>query len=346
MIGDAVMSLPFVRSAAASFDVHVTCAEHSAGIFKLVLPEDRVIAWTPPWLIEGGGPAKWRNAGFGRFIQRVKAVRAGVAVSVWGDARVHVLMGLSGCGIRAGFPMTANNFYASHLPWRKKQIRIGALITLAGSILARRPLLTRKVNRRDYYQHHVEDFRDLAEALGIAWDETRPWLPAPAMRKSGRPVWLVHPGARFEGRRWPVEAFGRIIREVLAPAGVEVLFVRPPEINETPPLPAGAEVLAPGNLREFMDICARADVLLCNDTSIPHMGAALGKLVITIYSDTEPRWFAPRGNERHIVMRDVCPHRPCLDHCVMPSYICLEAVTYEMVREKVLSILEEGAVRA
>jgi ADP-heptose:LPS heptosyltransferase len=270
-------------------------------------------------------------------------VRADVAASGWADARVHLLMGLCGARIRAGFPMTAENFYASHLPWRRKQIRIGALMYGAGSFLGMRPLLTRKVRRADYYQHHVEDFRDLAGALGIAWDETRPWLPAPATPSSGPPVWLVHPGARFAGRRWPLESFGRIIREVLAPAGAKVLFVRAPELaGAVPQLPGGVEVVSPGSLREFMDLCATAEVLLCNDTGVSHMGAALGKRVVTIFSDQEPRWFAPRGSERHAVWRDVCPHRPCMDHCVMPSYICLEAVTYEMVREQVLSILEEA----
>jgi heptosyltransferase-2 len=194
----------------------------------------------------------------------------------------------------------------------------------------------------------VTDFEDLARALGIPWDETPPWLPAPAaplniapIRKGG-PVWLVHPGARFEGRRWPVASFLKIVREVLLPAGAKVLFVRAPEIRDAlPEMPDEVEVLAPASLREFMGICGMADVLLCNDTGVSHMGAALGKRVVTIFSDQEYRWFAPRGSERYAVSRDVCPHRPCLDRCVMPAYICLDAITYEIVREKVLSILGE-----
>lgn len=346
MIGDAVMSLPFVRSAESAFEVYVTCAGHSAGIFKMVLPEERVIAWTPPWIVEGGGVAKWRNAGIAGFLRRVRAVRPDVAASVWADARGHLLMGMTGAKARAGFLMTPNNLYASHLPWRRKQIKIGALLNFAGSIMTMRPLLTKKVNRGDYYQHHVEDFRDLAGALGIPWDESPPWLPAGArsagLRAGGPPVWLVHPGARFEGRRWPVESFVRIIREVLSPAGAKVLFVRAPEIREAlPPLPEGVELLAPGSLAEFMELCRTADVLLCNDTGVSHMGAALGKCVVSIFSDQERRWFAPRGSERNAVSHDVCPHRPCLDRCVMPSFICLEAVTYEMVREKVLSVVQD-----
>ncbi len=350
MIGDAVMSLPFVRSAAAAFDVFVTCAEHSAGIFKMAMPEECIIPWTPPWIAEGGGAARWLNCGLPAYLRKLRAVRPALAASVWADPRVHFLMVKSGARVRAGFPMTANNLYASQLPWRKKQIRIGAFLNAAGALAAMRPLLTRKVNRGAYYQHHVDDFKDLAAALEIQWDETPPWLPAPgpqgyaAASGKERPTWLVHPGARFEGRRWPMAFFVKIAREVLVPAGVHVLFIRPPEIRDAlPPMPPGVEVLEPASLREFLGICGIADVLLCNDTGVSHMGAALGKRVITIFSDQEPRWFAPRGSEALAVSRDVCPHRPCLDRCVMPGYICLEAVTYEMVREKVLPLLAEPA---
>lgn len=345
MIGDAVMSLPFLRSAAAGgYDVFVTCAPGSAGIFNLVLPAERILPWEPPWLgAEGGGAARWKQAGVPQYLQHLKALRPDVVASGWAEARGHLLMGLTGARVRAGFPMTATNLYASHLPWRKKQLRMSPLLYAAGRALTLRPLLTVKVHRRDYYQHHVEDFRDLAGALGIPWDETRPWLPVRTTPMQSRPVWLVHPGARFEGRRWPLENFGRIVREVLAPAGVKVVFVRAPEVGGAlPPLPPDVEVLAPGSLRELLEICGGVDVLLCNDTGVSHMGAALGKRVVTIFSNQEPRWFAPRGSEQYAISADCCPHRPCLDHCVMPSYVCMEAITYDRVREKVLSILAGG----
>jgi ADP-heptose:LPS heptosyltransferase len=336
MIGDAVMSLPFVRSAETAFEVYVTCAEHSAPIFNMLLPADRIIPWTPPWISK----SKWNAPQLAQYLHRLRSVRASVAASVWADSRVHFLMGLSGAKVRVGFPMTENNFYASQLPWRQKQIRIGGLLYIAGSIVAMRPLLTEKTNRSHYYQHHVDDFRNLAAAVGIPWDETRPWLPPRTVPTESRPVWLVHPGARFAGRRWPLDSFAKIVRDILVPRAIKVLFVQPPELTEPMPiLPSSVIVISPGNLGAFLDICGTADVLLCNDTGVSHMGAALGKRVLTIFTDQEPRWFAPRGSEAYTVTADVCPHRPCLDRCVMPSYICLEAITYDQVRDKVLSML-------
>jgi len=347
LIGDAIMSLPFVRSAEAAFEVYVACAEVSASIFKMVLPPERVLAWTPPWFIEGGGISKWRKAGIPAYVRRLRAVRAEVASSGWADARGHLLMALCGAKVRAGFPMNSMNFYASRLPWRRKQIRLGKFIGAAGSLLTARPLLTRKLRRAAYEQHHVEDFHQLADSLGIAWDERRPWLPQLKTSEgrgadTERPLWLVHPGARSPIRRWPLASFLKVVREVLAPSGARVFFVRPPEMrDELPPLPAEVEIVTPASLQELLEICDKVDLLLCNDTGVSHMGAALGKRTVSIFSSANPNWFAPRGCEKYLVAADVCPHRPCLDHCVMPSYICMEAVTYEMVCEKVLAALHD-----
>jgi len=77
-----------------------------------------------------------------------------------------------------------------------------------------------------------------------------------------------------------------------------------------------------------------ADFLICNDTGVSHIGAALGKPVISIFGASLPQWFGPYDNSAFAVQHDVCPHRPCLDRCVMPSYVCIEAVTVEMVRQQ------------
>jgi ADP-heptose:LPS heptosyltransferase len=253
-------------------------------------------------------------------------------------------MALSGAKVRAGFRMNPMNFYASRLPWRHKQVKIGRLLSAAGALLMMRPLLTENVTRSEYEQHHVLDFRDLSQALGIAWDERRPWLPltnSAAGAATQRPVWLVHPGAHSPIRRWPLDSFVKVVRELLVPSGAKVIFIRPPEIRELPPLPAEVDIVAPADLHGLLAACSSADLLLCNDTGVSHMGSALGKFTVAIFSSANPNWFAPRGSENYVISHNVCPHRPCLDRCVMPSYICLEAVTYEMVREKVLLALHD-----
>ena len=356
MIGDAIMSLPFVRSAAARFEVWVCCAPGCVAVFETVLPKERIIAWQPPWLVESGKYAwrRWRKSGVGDLVRRVRAVRADVAVSVWADARTHILMGLSGARERVGFPMVAVNHYANHLPWRRRQLVVGGVLTaLAGVALGRR-LLTRKLVRANYRQHHVENWRQLAEALSLSWDARAPWfaagtagvsaeLSALVARAPGRPVWVVHPGGRVPEQRWPLGGFERVIREVLLPAGVLVLVVKPPEVEFGAEWEGLAPVVKPGILAELFAVVNLADVVLCNDTGVAHVAAGLGKRVVGIFTASEPDWFAPWGSREYVVRQPVCPHHPCLGRCVMPTVICRDAVTVELVAARVRQVLAERA---
>lgn len=349
MMGDAIMSLPFVRAAQERFEVRAACAPAGREVFQMVLPADRVIDWQPPWLTPRGRDHEpWRRSGWRAFVAQTRAVRADVAVCVWPDARTHILMGLSGAKERVGFPMVAANFYANHLGWRKRQLLFGPLLGAFASVCLTRPLLTRKLVRRDYRQHHIENWRQLAEALELRWDAAPPWLNAPEgglpadvrsfldqARQQRRTVWLVHPGARTPNRRWPVENFKRVIAETLRPAGAAVVVVKPPELEWHSDFGEGALVAAPANLAELARLTGSVDRVLCNDTGMAHVAAALGKRTVAVFTANLPEWFAPYGSADLAVASDACPHRPCLDRCVMPSFVCRDAVSVELVAARV-----------
>src|SRR5205823_4279178 len=104
------------------------------------------------------------------------------------------------------------------LGWRKRQIWFGRVLGLIATIVLRRPLLTHRLKRDAYLQHHLEDWRQLAETLELDWNTTVPWfrpalvrLPAEVeqwikgVRLARQKVWLWHLGARWQGRRWPTE---------------------------------------------------------------------------------------------------------------------------------------------
>ena len=97
----------------------------------------------------------------------------------------------------------------------------------------------------------------------------------------------------------------------------------------------GVLIYRPGSLAEFFSIVDAVDYVVCNDTGVSHVAAALGKRVVCIFGANLPQWFAPYHNLDLVVQNNVCPHRPCLDQCVMPSYICIESVTVEMVQQQI-----------
>lgn len=346
MMGDAIMSLPFIRAALERHQVFVCCTASGAPIFERVLPPDQILVWNPPWTSEEKkyAPGKWAASGLGSCLRRLRSIRATTAVTVWADARVHLLMALSGARRRIGFPMSDLNYYASQLPERQKQLRFGRALNAVAGLLLWRPLLTEKINRRDRWQHHVEGWRQLAEALHLNWNASMPWLSAPAgtlapaladflgrARRAGRPVWLVHPGARTPNRRWSFQNFSRVIREFFLARGMAVLLIQPAEVPFQEEFGEDVLILGASGLDVFFQALGQVNGVLCNDTGVSHAAAALGKKVVTIFTANLPGWFAPFGNRQFAIEQDSCAFRPCLDQCRMPSFVCRDAITPELV---------------
>ena len=347
LLGDAVMSFPFVRAAQTSYDVFVCCSPQAAKAYELILPADRIFRTDlPSW-----NPA--RRTGLAAEAHRkvcasLRALEASVGATVWADVRVHLFMKSLGLPQRIGFPMNRKNYYGHHLAWRERNLRIGqAIQTLAN--FGGRKLLTTSGDRRDYQQHHVTDWVQLAEFLGLSCDLDTPWLDPTSSRailpekaesffagNAGRKIWLLHPGASCEWRRWP--HFQKLLQTVFAPANVPLVILQDPA---APPVAATHDnclVWPMSTLPDFVALAARCDYILCNDSAACHIGAALKKHVITIFSSGSSAWFAPYS-QRTLIESTLCPYRPCLDKCQQPRYICLDEITLEKVAQPIQALL-------
>jgi ADP-heptose:LPS heptosyltransferase len=340
LLGDAVMSLPFLRAARTPYDVYVCCSPAAAKAYELVLPAERIFRTEAPW----SKPGK-NSAGVDRgALAAVRDLRADIGVTVWADVRVHLLMWRLGIQERIGFPMNARNYYAHHLSWRKRHLRIGKTIQAVAKAVGIRPLTT-ALERRDYLQHHVVTWAQLGESLGLSPDMESPWLDAPALpdaarpffeRNAGRKIWLLHPGAGREWRRWP--HFQQLVDTVLGPAQVPLVIVQDPAAAAVRPAHDNCLLWPLGPLAEFVAVTARCDVILGNDSAAAHIGAALRKHVVAIFTSGSSEWFAP-FTKRTLIESTCCVYRPCLDRCLQPSYICREEITLGRVAQSVKQIL-------
>ena len=98
--------------------------------------------------------------------------------------------------------------------------------------------------------------------------------------------------------------------------------------------PAGSivtETVRPLTVPELVDILGRSDLLLCNDSGPGHIAAACGRPVIPIFGPTDPGGFRPWGDQHHLVIRDICPWRPCFDYCKFREPYCLTKLLPERV---------------
>ncbi|PAW77647.1 MAG: hypothetical protein B9S32_10225 [Verrucomicrobia bacterium Tous-C9LFEB] len=345
MLGDAILSLPFVRGAMEQHEVTVCCLPKTAPIYRWILPPERIIEWEVPWDCAKPAREKWTD--FRRVTQQIRALHFDTVVSVWPDARVHIWMALLGIPQRISFPMTRLNYVGWQRPWRGRQLQLGKVLEWIGAIGLLRPLLTRKLSKHDSNQRHWMNWQQIAEALDTPWRAETPWLPtdpstlAPDFtqfiqqeRALGRPIWMVHPGARMANRRWAPERFQQILDNYFPAHGISVVVLRPPD-SPALDVRCGHQLdYAAGSLTELAAATAQVDGVLCNDSMMMHLAAALGCRVVPLFSAGGRGWFAPFQNDEFIAYVDICPHCPCLDRCLMPSPICIEQLGVDIVQQK------------
>ncbi len=336
-LGDAVMSLPFVRGASEHYEVHILCRPVVAPVFQLLVKPPHIHEWEPPWAegCEQGGRASLRGAcGMGRQLREKKF---DVAVCAWADARCGLLMAKTRVSRRVGFPMTHGNYYGADLPWRRKRRWLGHILEWTWNITHPQfPMLTNALHRDSAEQAHMRCWEQIAKTLNISCNTSVPWLKAPTLPGSisaltetpiprENPILLIHPHARLPSKQWPLARWRELLRKLLISARYSILEIVPPGYE---PLGIADNLLV--NTPDVATLTATldaADAVLCHDSFPAHLAAALGKPVITIFGSGEPDWFAPWNNRHRVVQQRVCPLHPCLDRCGMDSYLCLDQIS-------------------
>jgi ADP-heptose:LPS heptosyltransferase len=171
-------------------------------------------------------------------------------------------------------------------------------------------------------EHEVLRYLRLLEALGVPskgrhleFPLTEPdWAEWRAL-KLERYV-CIHPGSQLPSRRWPPERFAQVA-DALAMEGWRVVltgtqneaalvetvkrFMREPAVSL-----AGRTSL--GGLAALI---SRARLLVCNDTGVSHIAAAMRTPSVVVCSGADPQRWAPLNRQLHRVLCHDVPCRPC-----------------------------------
>ncbi len=153
-------------------------------------------------------------------------------------------------------------------------------------------------------EHEVARWCRLVAAWGAGCGpedlRLRPLPPAPV---SG-PV-VVHPGAAFAARRWPVQRWAAVVGELTA-AGHEVHVT-----GTADEAVLGAALAAAGavdrcgalDLDGLADLVGSARLVLSGDTGTAHVATALGVPSVLLFGPTPPHWWGPAIDaDRHAVL--------------------------------------------
>jgi ADP-heptose:LPS heptosyltransferase len=117
----------------------------------------------------------------------------------------------------------------------------------------------------------------------------------------------VHPGASVPSRRWSPEQFA-VVADTLVDYGLQVILTGSvAEVGLTETVAEAMQfpslnLAGRTNLGALAALLSDARLLVCNDTGVSHLAAALRTPSVVIFTDSNPARWAPLNRDRHRVV--------------------------------------------
>jgi len=160
----------------------------------------------------------------------------------------------------------------------------------------------------------------------------------------------IHPGARWETKRWTEEKFARVCQILNQKPELKIILFgdqKDQEVIERIDSHTEDQKLFKAvdlPLNKFMSLIKRCDCFVTNDSGPMHIASALGVPVVAIFGPTHPQLgFSPMGSGNIVLTANVkCS--PCSLHgekrCHKKSRFCMDLIEPEMVTDAVEKILK------
>ena len=356
-LGDAVMTTPALLRLRETFPAsHLTLLtpEKLAGLWKHHAAVDEVISFA-------------HGEGVFAVGKKLRAVNADLALVLPNSPRAALEVWLAHIPRRIGYARPWRNFLltrsvaprAAAIKMRKR--------TLAEiqSLVAPSPATQTNAPQIPAASHQIYEYLHLTAALGADPTPLPPQLVvapdelADAKAKFGLdrfpgPLLGLNPGAEYgPAKRWPVEKFITVVREIQQRArGVWILFGGANDVGLANQIESafsdrpGAVINLAGKtgLRELMSLLKLCKLLLTNDTGPMHVAAALGTPVVVVFGSTSPALTGPGlpGDTRHRFLSAGAPCSPCfLRECPI-DFRCMNNLGAENVAEAIMQVLEHS----
>jgi heptosyltransferase I len=169
---------------------------------------------------------------------------------------------------------------------------------------AARWLFTERVPTRGV--HVIEQAIEVANAVAaVSLPFTPPLLPTDASAEQeaaalAQPFVLISPGAGWGAKRWPVDRYAEVAKQLRREGYNIAVNAGPREegiANDLMYQLAGVSgiTMVQPTLTELIAISRRAALVIAGDTGPLHLGCALGKPVVGIFGPTDPARNGPFG---------------------------------------------------
>ncbi|MGA9852536.1 MAG: lipopolysaccharide heptosyltransferase II [Gammaproteobacteria bacterium] len=158
-----------------------------------------------------------------------------------------------------------------------------------------------------------------------------------------QPVVALMPGAEYgPAKRWPVERYGELAKQLLASGKQVWVFgsVREQSLGEEITRIAGNRIVnlcGSTRLEDVVDLLALAETAVTNDSGLMHIAAAVGVKLVAIYGSSSPDYTPPLSDKAEIVyLRIECS--PCFQReCPLKHLNCLNQITVDKIHRRVIS---------
>ena len=164
--------------------------------------------------------------------------------------------------------------------------------------------------------HQIDEYSRVVEGLGVDVTDRIPRLVPPpedspergTIRRLLRQAGVAHDGRRVVGihlgaaygasKRWPSERIAQLCVRLAASGELPVLLGAREDVDAAGRIAAetGAGSLVGRDSPELLPaLLAELGALVCGDTGVSHLAAALGTPVVALFGPTDPRLSAPRA---------------------------------------------------
>ncbi len=166
-----------------------------------------------------------------------------------------------------------------------------------------------------------------------------------------RPVICMAPGAGFFTKRWPVEYFSQLAERCRTELNAQIVLLGNTQDQQltrqmNAQLTDNAALDLAGSLEIMEAACVinRADLVVCNDSGLMHLAAALKKKTIAVFgSTTRELGFFPDNPQARVMENKNLPCRPCSHigrkKCPKQHFKCMRDILPDAVFQAIRELL-------
>lgn len=168
------------------------------------------------------------------------------------------------------------------------------------------------------------------------------------LEKRKEKIVIVAPGSKWFTKKWPLEYFNRVIKEIEKREDTTVVVVGgKDEILLNIPLSKNSiDLRGRTTLLELAEVIRRANIVLTNDSSPIHIASAFSNVkILAIFGPTVEKFgFFPWSKNSEVFQVEDLECRPCSIHggnsCPKKHFKCMLDIKPEKILERIEKILE------